>query len=206
MSRVKNLSILLFAFFLLFITPWVILQLNYRMFYKSRTEPKVAIVFGAGLVSGAPSKVLQARLDESVALYDNKKILKILVSGDNREMDYNEPQAMKNYLLQKGIPDSDIVLDYAGLRTIDTCVRAKNTYQISSAYVISQPFHLPRALWLCSAQGLDVKTVGAKNLPIGGTIYQYFREIPSSFSAIFESLYYNNAIPSDGTETKLNNI
>jgi vancomycin permeability regulator SanA len=193
----------LLVLLLIFISPFVIFQINYRFYNKSTTQPKVAIVFGAGLINGYPSKVLQSRLDESIKLYKSNQISKILVSGDNREISYNEPQAMTQYLLDQGIVGSDIIQDFAGLRTVDTCFRAKNVFNVSSAYLISQPFHLPRAMWLCNKFGVETTTVGAKNLPLSGTIYQYFREIPSSFNALLESFNYNNALPADGSETRI---
>lgn len=199
----KKILITLFVLTLIFITPFTLFQINYRIFNNIKAQPKVAIVFGAGLVSGYPSKVLAARLDESIVLYKAEKITKILVSGDNRELDYNEPQAMTQYLIDNGVNSTDIIKDYAGFRTVDTCFRAKNVFNVNSAYIISQPFHLPRAKWLCNSKGIDTITVGAKNLPISATIYQYLREIPSSFTAIFESLNYKNSLPSDGKEPRI---
>ena len=187
----------------LLLSPFVLFQINYRFNNKSTTQPKVAIVFGAGLINGYPSKVLASRLDESIKLYKNNNISKILVSGDNRSEDYNEPNAMTQYLLDNGVVSTDIIPDYAGLRTVDTCYRAKNVFNVTSAYLISQPFHLPRAMWLCNKFGIETRTIGAKNLPLSGTIYQYIREIPSSISALFESINYNNAIPADGSETRI---
>jgi vancomycin permeability regulator SanA len=193
----------LLVILLIFISPFLLFQINYRFFNKTTTQPKVAIVFGAGLVNGYPSKVLASRLDESIKLYKSNQISKILVSGDNRESNYNEPQAMTQYLIDQGVVTSDIIQDFAGLRTVDTCYRAKNVFNVSSAYLISQPFHLPRAMWLCNKFGIETITVGAKNLPLSGTIYQYFREIPSSVSALLESVNYNNAMPADGSETRI---
>jgi vancomycin permeability regulator SanA len=198
----KYIYALLFIL-LIFVSPFLIFQINYRFINKTTTQPKVAIVFGAGLINGYPSKVLASRLDESIKLYKTNQISKILVSGDNRVSNYNEPQAMTQYLIDQGIVSSDIIQDFAGLRTVDTCYRAKNVFNVSSAYLISQPFHLPRAMWLCNKFGIETITVGAKNLPLSGTIYQYLREIPSSFSALLESINYNNAMPADGSETRI---
>jgi vancomycin permeability regulator SanA len=198
----KYIYALLFIL-LIFVSPFLIFQINYRFINKTTTQPKVAIVFGAGLINGYPSKVLASRLDESIKLYKTNQISKILVSGDNRVSNYNEPQAMTQYLIDQGIVSSDIIQDFAGLRTVDTCYRAKNVFNVSSAYLISQPFHLPRAMWVCNKFGIETITVGAKNLPLSGTIYQYLREIPSSFSALLESINYNNAMPADGSETRI---
>ena len=89
------------------------------------SDKKIAIVFGAAARGGYPSDIYADRLKVSAELYHQKKIQKILVSGDNRVEDYNEPQAGKIFLKTLGVASDDIVLDYAGLRTHDTCVRAK---------------------------------------------------------------------------------
>ena len=82
------------------------------------------------------------------------------MSGDNRFVDYNEPEAMRQYAISLGVPDEDIVLDYAGRRTYDTCYRAKEIFQVDSAILVTQGFHLPRALFLCNS--FDVDAVGVK--------------------------------------------
>jgi SanA protein len=186
-----------------FLLPFIYLQINYRFLNKNSTSPKVAIVFGAGLINSYPSKVLASRLDVSLVLYKSGSINKILVSGDNPTVYYNEPKAMTQYLVDNGVNELDIIQDYAGRKTVDTCYRAKNVFNISSAYIISQPFHLPRALYLCEKFGINTITKPAKNLPILGTIYQYIREIPSSFKAMIEGQSYNGAEPSDGSEVRI---
>lgn len=124
----------------------------------------VAIVFGAEVKKdGTPSVVLRDRLETAVALYKSGKVEKLLMSGDNRFVDYNEPEAMRRYALGLGIPDTDIVLDYAGRRTYDTCYRAKEIFGVSSAVLVTQRFHLPRALFLCNAFGIDAVGVESEN-------------------------------------------
>jgi vancomycin permeability regulator SanA len=184
------------------VTPIVLMQVRYR-FFNTPSDHKVAIVFGAGLVNGRPSKVLASRLDEAVVLYNLRKVNKILVTGDNRQESYNEPKAMTEYLVNLGVNPDNIVQDYAGRRTVDSCYRAKNVFNVSSAYIISQPFHLPRALWLCEGYGIKSTTIGAANLPFSGTVYQYIREIPSSFIAFWQSFYYTSSLPGDGSEAIL---
>jgi len=122
-------------------------------------ERKVAIVFGAGLNSdGSVTRVLRDRVDAAAAVYFEGKVEKILVSGDNRFEYYNEPGAMYEYAVSLGIPSEDIVLDYAGRRTYDTCYRAKEIFGVDEAILITQNFHLPRALFLCNNMGIS--TIG----------------------------------------------
>jgi len=121
----------------------------------------VAIVFGAGLdSSGVPMPFLSARLDLAAQLYRDGTVKVILVSGDNRTADYNEPDAMRSYLLSAGVPSDRIVADYAGRDTYSTCVRAKRIFGVDAAVLVSQTYHLPRALAACRGVGIDAWGVG----------------------------------------------
>lgn len=125
---------------------------------------RVAVVFGAEVKrDGTPSVVLKDRVETAVALYKSGKVEKLLMSGDNRFVDYNEPESMRQYALTLGMPDSDIVLDYAGRRTYDTCYRAKEIFGVESAILVTQGFHMPRALFLCKSFDIDVLGVQSDN-------------------------------------------
>lgn len=136
-----------------------------RTFTLEEVPPaRVAIVFGAGLLrDGSAGPVLSDRMQTAVNLYQAGKVGKLLVSGDNREVTYNEPEAMRQYALERGVPDEDIVLDYAGRRTYDTCYRAKYIFQVNEAILITQEFHMPRALTLCNWFGVDSNGVESDN-------------------------------------------
>ena len=132
--------------------------------YPVETVPQapVAIVFGAGLRrDGTPQPVLQDRVAAAVDLYKAGKVKKLLMTGDNRFVDYNEPGAMGEYAISLGVPAEDIVLDYAGRRTYDSCYRARDIFGVSQAILVTQRFHLPRALYLCRSMGLSVTGVSA---------------------------------------------
>jgi len=125
---------------------------------------RVAIVFGAEVRrDGTPSVVLKDRVEAAVDLYRSGKVEKLLMSGDNRFADYNEPESMRQYALTLGMPDADIVLDYAGRRTYDTCYRAKEIFGVDSAILVTQGFHMPRSLFLCNAFGIDAVGVESEN-------------------------------------------
>lgn len=124
--------------------------------YTAGTTParKVAIVFGAGLLrDGSPTPVLRDRVATAAGLYFSGKVDKLLMSGDNRFPDHNEPGAMREYAIRIGVPAEDIILDYAGRSTYETCYRASQIFQVDSAILVTQRFHLPRALYLCNALG-----------------------------------------------------
>lgn len=125
---------------------------------------RIAIVFGAGLLrDGSAGPVLSDRMQTAVALYQGGKVEIILVSGDNRFVEYNEPEAGRQYALEHGVPNEDIVLDYAGRRTYDTCYRAKNIFSVDEAILVTQEFHMPRALTLCNWFGVNSVGVEAAN-------------------------------------------
>ncbi|KAK1178996.1 YdcF family protein [Streptomyces sp. NBS 14/10] len=120
----------------------------------------VAVVFGAGLWNGEPSPYLAHRLDATAELYERGKVRAILVTGDNSRHDYDEPDAMRAYLVRHGVPDGRIVSDYAGFDTWDSCSRAERVFGVHRAVLVSQDFHIRRALALCEAAGIDAYGVG----------------------------------------------
>jgi len=131
---------------------------------ETAPSKRVAIIFGAGLRwDGSPTAILRDRVETGANLYFGGKVEKLLMSGDNRVVEYNEPEAMRQYAVSLGIPDDAIVLDYAGRRTYDTCYRAKAIFGLDSALLVTQKFHLPRALFLCNALGLESVGVEANN-------------------------------------------
>ncbi|KXK15115.1 MAG: vancomycin high temperature exclusion protein [Chloroflexi bacterium OLB14] len=155
------------------------------------SQTKVAIVFGAGLLrDGSAGPVLADRVQTAVNLYQQGKVEKLLMSGDNRFVEYNEPEAMRQYALERGVPDEDIVLDYAGRRTYDTCYRAKYIFQVNTAILVTQEFHMARALVLCN--WFDVESVGVESnnryFLKRHRAYWHFRELFATFQAMLDVL------------------
>lgn len=127
---------------------------------NSPTE-RIAIVFGAGLYrDGSPTPVLRDRVATAVELYQNGRVEKLLMSG-NFSRGHDEPGAMRRYALSLGIPDEDIILDFEGRRTYDTCYRARDIFKLDSAILVTQAFHLPRALYTCNLLGISAVGVSA---------------------------------------------
>lgn len=169
---VLALTLSLFGLFGLLLPRFILLLYSKPRTFSVDTVPprRVAIVFGAGLWrDGTPTPVLRDRVQTAANLYFNGKVEKLLMSGDNRVVEYNEPEAMRQYALSLGVPDEDIVLDYAGRRTYDTCYRARDIFRIDSAILVTQGFHLPRAIYLCNMLGVDGVGVPAD--------IQYYRKI-----------------------------
>lgn len=122
----------------------------------AETSRRIAIVFGAGLTrSGGPTPVLYDRVATAADLYQRGLIDKLLLTGDNRFENYNEPEAMRQTALRLGVPDSALVLDYAGRRTYDSCYRARSIFGVERAILVTQAFHLDRAMYLCTSFGID---------------------------------------------------
>ncbi|SBT47325.1 SanA/YdcF family protein [Micromonospora auratinigra] len=121
----------------------------------------VALVLGTKVgPDGEPSPFLAARLEIARRLLAAGKVRAILVSGDNMHHDYNEPDAMRRWLVERGVPARQVVLDYAGFDTYDSCARAKRIFGVDRATVVTQSFHLPRAVSLCRHLGIDANGVG----------------------------------------------
>lgn len=133
---------------------------SFNQFFLNTSDigsyPKAAIVLGGGIKDGKPKPILKGRLDMAASLYESGRISEILVSGDNRSAEYSEPEVMKKYLLdEKDISEDAITQDFAGRSTYETCERAKKVFGLSKVLLVSETTHLPRAIYLCRAFGLE---------------------------------------------------
>lgn len=157
-------------------------------------ERPVAIIFGASVLpSGNPSAMLADRIRMGAELYKAGKVRALLLTGDNSVVTYNEPEAMRQYALSLGVPDSALALDYAGFRTYDSCYRARDIFQVDAAILVTQSFHLDRALLTCNGLGIDAVGVAADVLRPNGyarsaLLRSTIREFPSTAFAIADLL------------------
>lgn len=160
---------------LILLTLAVLIILGFEAFIKKDTSPllykkieevspaETVIVLGASVfASGRMSAVLKERVDTAFELYQRKKVKRFLLSGDHRSDDYDEVNTMKNYLLLKGVPAENILLDHSGFDTYDSMYRSKTVFDIKDAIVVTQKFHLPRALFIAKHLKLDYKGLAAK--------------------------------------------
>ncbi len=148
---------------------------------------QVAIVFGAGVFpNGTLTAPLQDRVWTAVQLYRLGKVRKLLMSGDNGQTSYDEPTAMREYAVAKGIPLADVALDYAGFHTYDTCYRAREVFAVKSATLITQAYHLPRALFTCQSLGIDVIGIPADRHSYRRYLWYLLREQISRARAYFQ--------------------
>jgi SanA protein len=157
-----------------------------RLISEVETAPEtpVAVVFGAGIRPGGRlSPVLRDRMDAAIALYETGRVRKILVSGDNSSANYNEPGAMYDYAVTQGVPAEDVIRDYAGRRTYDTCYRAAHIFGVERATLVTQRFHLPRALFTCRNLGVDAVGVAADRYVYRANDYYRFRDAVATLRA-----------------------
>ena len=146
---------------------------------------QVAMVLGASVTSsGALSEILKERADEAVALYRAGKVKKILVTGDNSTVTHNEVDPTARYLVSFGVRADDIFLDHAGFDTYSSMYRARDVFAVTSVTIVSQNFHLPRAVYVARSLGLTAYAAEAPERGVG--VFNYVREIPATAKAIFD--------------------
>ncbi len=161
---------------------------------------ETALILGAAVYSdGDLTPVYQHRVDKAIELYRADKVSKILASGDNSTVEHNEVNPVRDYLLAEGIPDVDIYLDHAGFDTYSTMYRARDVFKVSSVVIVTQSFHLPRAVFIARALGIEAYGVPANDGRV--TAFNYFREVFANEKAVFniifnrEPKYLGEAIP-----------
>lgn len=145
--------------------------------YKNLTKSHTAIILGAGIIGNHPTHILRDRLNVGLELYKNGKVKKILVTGDHGRKSYNEVRVMKDYLMKNGVKEKDIFMDHAGFSTYESMVRAKKIFNIKNAIIITQHYHLKRAVFLAKSLGIDAKGVRADKRVYDLMLYYKLREM-----------------------------
>lgn len=161
---------------------------------KQTPTAQVALVFGASVYRNRkPSPILAERLDKAIELYNNKKVKKIILSGDSHK-NYNEVKVMKNYLLNRNINGNDIFLDYRGFRSLDSIYHTKRDYGAKSVLLVSQSYHLIRVLFLADSIGLTAfgytATIGKAPVSFKLRFREYFARLLA-----FIEVYVINKVP-----------
>lgn len=173
--------------------------LNFRFgnrIYSAQDAPArdAAVVLGAGLRrDGRPTTVLADRVATAVSLYQQGKVDRLLMSG-SVQPGRDEPAAMRALAIELGVPGDSILEDPQGNRTYDSCVRARTVYNIRNALIVTQRFHLPRALALCDANDIDAAGVSADRRLYRASFFWDIREIPASYRALWD-VYVNSPDP-----------
>jgi len=147
-------------------------------------EADAAIVLGARVYqSGSLSPVLADRLDTGIKLYTEGKVKKLLLTGDHGQTTYDEVNNMRLYALEQGVPEEDIFMDHAGFSTYESMYRARDVFKVNKAIIVTQEFHLPRALYTARSLGLIASGVKADKRNYIGEDYLRFREFVANTKA-----------------------
>ena len=162
------------------------------------------IVLGAGVRNGSPTPMLRDRLITGISLYKSGAAPKIIMSGDHGREDYDEVNVMKSYAVENGVPDGDIFMDHAGFSTYDSIYRAKAVFEADSIIIVTQKYHLYRALYIAERLGVNAVGVSADLDDYSGQLKRDLREIAARdkdfFSCLFkpEPKYLGEKIPVSG--------
>ena len=172
--------------------------------YTELSDVDCIIILGAGIWEDKPSPMLEDRLLEGIKLYQNSVSDKIIMSGDHGRREYDEVNIMKNYAIEKGIPSENIFMDHAGFSTYESIYRAKYIFEAKKVVIVTQEYHLYRALYIANQLGLEAYGVGADSRQYVGATYRELREILARdkdfIKCIFkpEPTYLGDTIPVSG--------
>lgn len=151
----------------------------------------VVIVLGAKVrADGTPSDILRDRLLTAIDIYNAKLVDKILVSGDDGQTEYDEVNAMRKYLLSAGVDAKDIFLDHAGFDTYDSMARAAQVFGVTNAIIVTQAYHLPRALYLAHASGINAVGISADRQTYLGITRYKARELLADTKAVVDVIFH----------------
>lgn len=156
---------------------------------KNKNDYDCIIVLGAGIWGDKPSPMLQDRLDEAIKLYEEGIAPKIIMTGDHGRKGYDEVNIMKEYAIQKGIPSEDIFMDHAGFSTYESIYRSKAIFEVKKPIIVTQKYHLYRALHIANA--LDINAIGVNADPrlYSGQTYREVREILARNKDFIQALF-----------------
>ena len=173
--------------------------------YSKLKDIDCILVLGAGVWGDEPSPMLEDRLNQAIELYKNNVSSKIIMSGDHGTEEYDEVNIMKRYAIEKGIPSEDIFMDHAGFSSYDSIYRAKAIFGAKKIVIVTQEYHLYRALYIANRLGIEAYGVGADPRQYAGATYREIREILARnkdfVKCIFkpESTYLGDTIPVSGS-------
>ena len=172
--------------------------------YSDLSDVDCIIVLGAGIWDGEPSPMLEDRLLQGIELYQMGVAPKIIMSGDHGSVDHDEVGVMKRYAINWGVPSEDIFMDHAGFSTYDTMYRARDVFQAQKVVIVTQEYHLYRAVYIANQLGLEAYGVKSNPRPYSGQIFREIREILARdkdyFMCIFKPypMYLGDPVPISG--------
>lgn len=187
MSKIKKIVFILSVILLVL----VLVVLGINGYIKSSTKNQIIsveessnledidciIILGAGIWGDKPSPMLEDRLLQGIELYNNNVSTKIIMSGDHGREEYDEVNIMKEFAIEKGVPSENIFMDHAGFSTYESIYRAKEIFEADKIVIVTQKYHLYRALHIANSLGIEAYGVGADPRQYVGAMYRELREI-----------------------------
>ena len=172
-------NIIIVLILIISINSYVIITTKNKIITSNTSIEKTdcIIVLGAGLRNNKPSLMLEDRLKKGIEAYNNNISNKIIMSGDHTKENHDEVNIMKEYAINNNVPSEDIFMDHAGISTYDSIYRAKNIFNAKKIVIITQKYHLYRALYIANQLGLEAYGVEAPKKIYRGNIYREIREI-----------------------------
>jgi SanA protein len=194
LSCAKGLRIGFLIFILvILLSPLLMIALTFRHITGSTGNLPASytcLVLGAGVYSdGKPTPVLEQRLKGGLSLYQAGVVKRFLLSGDHGSRHYDEVNRMRDYLLAKGVPEEDLFTDHAGFSTYESVVRARQVFKVTDVTIVSQGYHLPRAVFLARTIGLNAHGYMADGQRSLGFSRNWRREYPALIKALFEVVF-----------------
>lgn len=204
------LIVLLFCLFLLFLINGYVKNTTKKQIIDNNSisiiqDIDAILVLGAGIWGDKPSPMLEDRLLEAISLYEKKVASKIIMSGDHGRKDYDEVNIMKDFAIEKGVPSEDIFMDHAGFSSYDSVYRAKEIFGAKKVIIVTQKYHLYRALYIANQFGIEAYGIPSNPRLYAGQTKRELREILARNKDFFKCVlkpnptYLGEAIPINGS-------
>ena len=216
-SKLCKITFILFLIGILIVTGLNLYMILYSRQYTVTPEQAAELsdvdcimVLGCGVRGDAPTPLLADRLQRGVEVYKSGAATKILMSGDHGQTDYDEVNVMKQYALDEGIAEADIFMDHAGFSTYESMYRAKEIFGVDKMIIVTQKYHLSRALYIANKLGIEAYGVASDYRTFGGQFGRDCREVLARVKDIFTVIakpkptYLGESIPISGDGTATN--
>lgn len=217
-QREKNMLKILIIIILILCALIGIMMLSINFYVVNKTKSKIVtekqakelenvdciLVLGAGIWGDKPSPMLEDRLLQGITLYNNQTSSKIIMSGDHGKEEYDEVNVMKDFAIEKGIKSEDIFMDHAGFSTYDSVYRAKEIFKAQKIIIVTQKYHLHRALYVAEKLGIEAYGVASDPREYRGQVVRELREVLARDKDFFkciikpEPTYLGDTIPVSG--------
>lgn len=217
-QREKNMLKILIIIILILCALIGIMMLSINFYVVNKTKSKIVtekqakelenvdciLVLGAGIWGDKPSPMLEDRLLQGITLYNNQTSSKIIMSGDHGKEEYDEVNVMKDFAIEKGVKSEDIFMDHAGFSTYDSVYRAKEIFKAQKIIIVTQKYHLHRALYVAEKLGIEAYGVASDPREYRGQVVRELREVLARDKDFFkciikpEPTYLGDTIPVSG--------